>query len=155
MCSVFVPIFIPHVCCISILGCEDCGNEMLTKFHPGVYGLTAKNHWSCCGSAREAGGCSMCQQPSKSKSADETDSPKSKPSLESKPSITTVTSTPIIPKDTSTPEPQIMYINPLVESHTPTTDTTKVELLSIMLYIDMYMLVLPGPTICLIWLSCE
>lgn len=129
--SVYACVFTPHV-----IGCEDCGNDMLTKFHPGVYGLTAKNHWSCCGAARESGGCSMCQQLPKSKSADETDSPKSKPSSSPKSnpssknkSPTSVTSTPIIPKDTSTPEPQVMYINPLVESHTPTTDTTKVGLL--------------------------
>ena len=81
----------------AILGCEDCGNQMFTKYHPGVYGLTVKSHWSCCGAARETGGCSQCHQLS---SSDEQD---------------------------STPEPQIMYINPLVEPHLTATDTTKVR----------------------------
>ena len=112
------------------LGCEDCGNEMLTKYHPGVYGLTAKNHWSCCGAARDTGGCSMCQQPSKSKPADETDSPKLKMPSKNKPPDKTI---PIISKSTSPPEPQVMYINPLVQTHPPSTDITKVGIASVML----------------------
>lgn len=35
------------------------GNELLLKHHPGVYGLTNKDRWSCCGRARrECEGCS-------------------------------------------------------------------------------------------------
>uniref|UniRef100_A0A1X7T040 PH domain-containing protein n=1 Tax=Amphimedon queenslandica TaxID=400682 RepID=A0A1X7T040_AMPQE len=36
----------------------DKGNELLLKHHPGVYGLTNKDRWSCCGRARrECEGC--------------------------------------------------------------------------------------------------
>jgi len=62
------------------LGCSDCGNKMMFKFHPGAFGLTAKNHWSCCGGAREATGCSVCSK------APEQDQPESQPS--DKPSST-------------------------------------------------------------------
>ena len=122
MCVVYSCLFIS--CYITTLGCEDCGNQMFSKYHPGVYGLTAKSHWSCCGSARETGGCSLCHQPS---STDEQDSPQPKTSSKSKPPDKTPTTTSVISAETSTPEPQVMYINPLVEPHLTTTDTTKVQ----------------------------
>lgn len=62
----------------------------------------------------------MCQQ--QSGSTEKTGSPKLKASSKANSSAASST---VIPKETSTPEPQVMYINPLVESHTP--DTAKVE----------------------------
>ena len=42
-------------CCTAAI---DKGNELLLKHHPGVYGLTNKDRWSCCGRARrECEGC--------------------------------------------------------------------------------------------------
>jgi hypothetical protein len=36
----------------------EYGNQLLLKHHPGVYGLTNKDRWSCCGRSRkECEGC--------------------------------------------------------------------------------------------------
>ena len=116
------------------LGCSDCGNKMMFKFHPGAFGLTAKNHWSCCGGAREATGCSICSK------APEQDQPESQPS--DKPSTTlpekqsekqqkekrhekqqeeVVSLTSSIGPSSIKPEAHVMYLNPLKEP--PTTET--------------------------------
>ena len=111
-------------------GCSDCGNKMLFKFHPGAFGLTAKNHWSCCGGARDATGCSMCSKvPEQDQPEPQPEpQPPDKPSIklpEKQPEkqrkeIVTLTSSSSTREDPK-PEPHVMYLNPLTEP--PTTET--------------------------------
>ena len=49
---------------------SDKGNEMLSHYHAGVYGLVYKKRWSCCGLQRMAPGCSTTSVPNESKGID-------------------------------------------------------------------------------------
>ena len=49
---------------------SDKGNEMLSYYHAGVYGLVYKKRWSCCGLQRMAPGCSTTSILNESKGID-------------------------------------------------------------------------------------